>query len=128
MRYAYKVKQNVKFNVDVEDIFLNIETAIPCGLIINELVSNSLKYAFLNQQNGEISIKLLDDNGEFNLYIDDNGSGLPENFDLKDVKNSLGLRLVNLLVEQLEGTIELDNNNGTKFLIKFRELEYKKRF
>ena len=125
--YAYGAKSNIKPLVDVEQAFLNIETAIPCGLIISELVSNSLKYAFPNNKIGEISVNINSHNDEFELTIKDSGIGLPENIDFKNVTKSLGLRLVNMLVNQLDGSIELDKTDGTKFHIKFKELEYKKR-
>ncbi len=125
--YAYGAKSNIKPIIDVEQVFLNIETAIPCGLIISELVSNSLKYAFPANKAGELSVNINSHNEEFELTICDNGIGLPENIDFKDVTTSLGLRLVNMLVNQLDGSIELDKTEGTKFQIKFKELEYKKR-
>ncbi len=125
--YSYGA-ENIESIIKVDHIFLNIETAIPCGLIVSELVSNSLKYAFPHNRKGEIFISIHSHNEEFELIISDNGIGLPENLNFKDIKSSLGLRLVNMLVKQLEGSIELDRTNGTKFCIKFKELKYKKRF
>ena len=127
--YSYGAKNNVIPIIDVEQTFLNIETAIPCGLIMSELVSNSLKYAFPNNETiGEIFVSVHSYDKEFELIISDNGIGLPEDLDFKDMQTSLGLRLVNMLVKQLEGSIELERTHGTKFKIKFRELNYKKRF
>ena len=125
--YSYGTKDNVKPVIDTEEVFLNIETAIPCGLIINELVSNSLKYAFQDNKSGEVFIALkLHDNG-FELVIADNGIGLPENICFENIE-TLGLKLVDMLIKQLEGSIKLDRNGGTKFHIRFKELNYKKRF
>ena len=124
--YSYGAN-NVKPVIDTEEVFLNIETAIPCGLIINELVSNSLKYAFLDNKSGEVFITLKLHDNDFELIIADNGIGLPENICFENIE-TLGLKLVNMLIEQLEGSIKLDRNGGTKFYIRFKELNYKKRF
>ena len=124
---SYGAKNNIKSIIKSEPILLNIETAVPCGLIVSELVSNSLKYAFPNQEAGKISVSVNSYGEEFELIISDNGIGFPENLDFKNVNSSLGLRLVNILVKQLEGSVELDKTEGTKFKIKFKELEYKKR-
>lgn len=98
---------------------LAIDTAIPCGLIINELVSNSLKYAFPDNRNGEICITFQkSESGQLILTISDNGIGLPSNLDFRNTK-SLGLQLVCRLTKQLEGTIELSRNPGTEFKISF---------
>jgi PAS domain S-box-containing protein len=110
-------------NVDVADIKLGVDVAIPCGLIVNELISNSLKHAFPNGEKGEIKVNLVRDNEDkFNLVVGDNGVGFPKGIDFKQME-SLGLRLVNTLVDQLKGTIELDNEGGTKFKIEFRAPE-----
>ena len=116
----------IKLEVEIEDISFNMETAIPCGLIINELVSNSLKHAFSHDV-GEISVNLIRvDENRFQLTISDNGIGLPEDIDFKNT-SSLGLRLTNNLTSQLEGEIELEKVSGTKFIIKFSELKYETR-
>jgi two-component sensor histidine kinase len=105
--------------VNVEDVKLGVDVAIPCGLIVNELISNSLKHAFPNGEKGEITINLnKDDDNKFKLIVADNGVGFPKGIDFKEME-SLGLRLVNTLVDQLKGTIELENKGGTKFKIKF---------
>lgn len=125
--YSYAVPEGqIVPLVEYDDIELNIETSIPCGLIISELVSNSLKYAFPDGKTGEIAISLRNHEGGYLLVISDNGVGLPENLEFTRT-DSLGLELVNNLVDQVDGTIELDKNYGTKFIIKLRELEYKKR-
>ncbi len=126
--YSYGTKSNIRPIIKVEEIFLNIETAIPCGLIISELVSNSLKYAFSNNDVGEIFISFCSLSEEFELIISDNGIGLPEDVNFKEIQSSLGLRLVNMLVSQLDGSIGLDRSQGTMFRVKFKELIYKKRF
>lgn len=125
--YSYAIpKGRIVPNIYSDDIQLNIETSIPCGLIISELVSNSLKYAFPDDRIGEILISLRATDNGYILTVGDDGIGLPENFDYTNT-DSLGLELVNNLVDQIDGTIQLDNSSGTKFVIKFHELKYKKR-
>lgn len=123
---SHRTSPGIRLKVDIEDVSFNMETAIPCGLIINELVSNSLKYAFPDGQ-GEIIVSLIHYQGnKFCLTISDNGIGIPEDMDFKNTK-SLGFRLTNNLTQQLEGEILLDRSNGTKFQIIFEELEYETR-
>jgi PAS domain S-box-containing protein len=113
--------------IDIEEIKLNIETAVPCGLIINELVSNVLKHAFSDKKNGKmwLSFHLTDDN-QIELIVKDNGSGLPDDFNL-DSSNSLGMQLVISLVNQLDGSIKINRADGTEFNIQFKELIYANR-
>ncbi|MEX2379892.1 MAG: PAS domain S-box protein, partial [Vicingaceae bacterium] len=118
------LKVNVELKYDLEEVFLNIDSAIPCGLIINELISNSLKYAFVDKSNGVIYIDLHQNSDEITLQIKDNGNGFPEDIDYKNT-DSLGLQLVNTLVEQLEGSITLDNSKGAAFTIKFKKKDTK---
>ena len=132
---------NVSLKMDLEEnIFLDMDTAVPLGIIINELISNSLKHAFLGADNGNIQIKFCRektgehkndrtgskkeefDNSSFILTVLDNGVGIPEGFDLGKPE-SLGIQLVTILVDQLEGELELKRNNGTEFTIKFTETE-----
>ncbi|MGB3480143.1 MAG: PAS domain S-box protein [bacterium] len=111
----------IKLNIKVKEMFLNINTAIPCGLVINELASNAFKYAFPSNRKGEIVIELfLDKDGLVTLIVKDDGIGFPEDIDVHNTE-TLGLQLVNALVEQLNGTIELDRSSGTAFKIRFSE-------
>ena len=105
-------------NIEVRKVFLDIDRAIPCGLIINELVSNSLKHAFPGNKKGEILLDFRHIDGKFILKISDNGRGLRQDFDFPNT-DSLGLQLVSGLVEQLDGTLELNKAEGTEFLIVF---------
>jgi len=118
------VSGRVRLNLNVEDIYLGIDAAIPCGLIINELVSNSLKHAFpagSKSSEGEIKIEFLrDDNNKFKLTVSDNGIGFPRDVDFQQTE-SLGLQLVRILTDQLSGSIELHRSSGTKFIITFTE-------
>ncbi len=118
----YKIQPNhIMLQLDVQDIHLDVDTMIPLGLIINELVSNALKYAFPDNAEGELSISLkkADDEG-YELVIKDTGVGLPEDFDLKKAK-SLGLKIVNTLTKQIDGTLEVSNKDGAEFSIAFAE-------
>jgi PAS domain S-box-containing protein len=120
---SYQVSPtHINLETDIDAINLNVDQAIACGLIINELISNALKHAFPNQQAGSIIIRLrsLDDNIE--MTIRDNGVGFPKDFDWRDT-NSLGLSLVcDLATEQLEGTITLETHPETVFKITFPQL------
>jgi two-component sensor histidine kinase len=112
---------NINLTLEIDEITLTIDTALSCGLIINELVSNALKYAFPNNRSGEISVSLRSSlDKHFILIVKDNGVGFPPDWDLKSA-NSLGIELVNVLVQQLQGTIELDRSTGSKFQISFSE-------
>ncbi|MCK5504066.1 MAG: PAS domain S-box protein, partial [Thermodesulfovibrionia bacterium] len=118
----YKVDNaRIALKVDGRDTFFGIDTAIPCGLVINELVSNSLKYAFPDNRKGNIRIELHPiNNKEFELAISDNGIGIPEDLDIKSTE-SLGLKLVDVLVRQIKGNIQCNRTNGTEFIIKFQQ-------
>jgi PAS domain S-box-containing protein len=110
----------VSLEVEVGHVSLGIDTAIPCGLVINELVSNSLKHAFPGGK-GEILVSLHTNNGTTELTVKDNGVGIPEDISLRRTE-SLGLRLVSILVEdQMKGNIDLIRTEGTEFRITFRE-------
>ncbi|MGC9517919.1 MAG: histidine kinase dimerization/phosphoacceptor domain -containing protein [Methanomicrobiales archaeon] len=117
--------EKIRFTKDVQDIQLDINSAIPLGLILNELMSNSLKYAFPDGE-GEISIKFTREDDHYHLDIADDGVGIPDEIDFKNT-STLGLELVNSLVRQLEGKIELDTSKGTHFHIEFKEVHYEPR-
>lgn len=114
----------ITLNLDIEKISLTIDSAIPCGLIINELVTNSLKYAFPGDKKGEIKVTLHSIGAKvFELVVSDNGIGIPKELDFRNIE-SLGLHLVTILVEnQLHGEIYLNRDNGTEFQIKFKEIK-----
>ncbi|MGB9131192.1 MAG: histidine kinase dimerization/phosphoacceptor domain -containing protein, partial [Methanosarcina sp.] len=154
----------VSLRLDVENVFLGMDTAVPLGIIINELVSNALKHAFSKGGNGEICIQLhrngrdlpvnvenykntedqvarsekVECNGfsiihedkkvedRLTLIVRDNGKGFPKSLDFRNT-DSLGLQLVTALVDQINGSIELNTSIGTEFKITFRELKYKKK-
>ena len=162
--HSYSVGSGkINLKLDIENVFLGMDTAVPLGIIINELVSNALKHAFSKGEDGEINIQLYR-NGRDSLYIEnyknteaqvamseetncaeikkaqeftkvedrltlivrDNGKGFPEGLNFRDT-DSLGLQLVTALVDQINGSIELDSGRGTAFKIVFQELKYKSR-
>jgi PAS domain S-box-containing protein len=117
-------KSKIALIMDINNISIDINTAIPCGLIINELVTNSLKHAFPDGKEGEIKIAIHSTNeNTIELVVGDNGIGISEDVDFKTTE-SLGLQLVTMLSEnQLHGEIILDRSKGTEFTIKFKEVK-----
>ncbi len=113
--------KKIDFIDELEIVQLNIDQAIPCGLILNELVSNSLKYAFPAKKGGTILVALKEIGNSIELRIEDNGRGFPENFNIFKT-NTLGLQLVSTLVEQLEGQINYESYHGIKYLITFDKI------
>ena len=111
----------VSIEVDVGDVGLGVDAAIPCALIINELVTNSLKYAFPDGRSGLVVVGFRSaSDGMFVLSVSDDGIGVPDTFDWQNTE-SLGMQLVNTLTAQLGPTIELRDGSGTEFRIAFRE-------
>jgi len=118
--HSYGVSSScIRTKMDMNDIRLGVDVAIPCGLIINELVSNSIKHAFPDKERGEISVGTFSNkDGDYTLTVSDNGVGFPRDVDFTNTE-SLGMQLVVALTRQLEGTIELDRSSGTAFRITF---------
>jgi two-component system sensor kinase len=115
----------IQITMEIKDVIMSIETAIPGGLIINELISNTLKHAFPRGK-GNIYLELtVKDNGKYKLTLHDNGEPFPDNFKLDDSK-TLGMNLISNLVNQLDGEMTLDKTNK-EFKIEFEELKYKER-
>ncbi|EMO54626.1 PAS domain S-box protein [Leptospira noguchii] len=120
--HSFGKEKKVEFKISSKPNFVSIETAIPLGLIVNELATNSLKYAFSNGKDGLISVHLRLDVLESVLEVEDNGIGMPEEFDL-DKSESLGLKLVEILARQLRGKFILlpsRKEKGTKFQVVFK--------
>jgi len=113
---------HIALKIDVEDILLPVDQAIPCALIVNELLSNSIKYGFPQDQKkeGKIVIQFKSgENGNATLVAADNGVGLPDNFDI-DTSDTLGMHIISALVRQLYASIQVDGKKGTKFIIQFQ--------
>jgi PAS domain S-box-containing protein len=114
---------NILLNLFVEDLMLDINTTVPLGLIVNELVSNSLKHAFPQGQEGNIVINFHKSKEKYILIVKDDGVGFPEEVDYKN-SDTLGLQIVNSLTGQIDGVISLEKGKGTKFTLKLREEAY----
>lgn len=111
----------ISLRFDLDKVFINLDTSIPCGLIINELVSNALKYAFKGRENGTIAIHLKRiDEGTLELVVEDDGIGLPPDLDVEN-SDTLGLQLVTTLATQVDGLLEVSNDNGARFRLIFKE-------
>jgi two-component sensor histidine kinase len=108
---------SVTINTNISQASLNVNAAIPCGLILNELLTNCYKHAFKDQENGQIDIAFLQNNNQFVMTVKDNGSGLPPQY---NKKQSLGVTVIEALSEQLEGDFNFSNNNGACFELKFK--------
>ena len=113
-------EENVELRYDLESIDLVLDQAVPCGLLVNEIIANAVKYAFPDNGKGEIFIQLKEINGWVELLVKDNGIGLPQDFEI-ETSDTLGLQLVLTLVDQLDGEIAYSGKNGTEFLIKFEK-------
>lgn len=130
--YVQNPKQ-IKLHLLVEDVLLDVNTAIPLGLILNELLTNCMKYAFPFSHNfddsgdeeGNIHVKLYKNVKGYTLRVEDDGVGFPEDVDLKNL-DSLGFQLINTLTNQINGKIQLDSSEGTSFSIDFMEDGFKK--
>jgi two-component sensor histidine kinase len=101
---------------------MNFDTAIPCGLIINELISNALKHAFPEGRKGQIKVELIDNDSNISLVVSDDGIGFSEDIEFKNTK-TLGLQLVCIMTQQLKGQITLDKHVGTRFRIVFPKVK-----
>jgi PAS domain S-box-containing protein len=122
LKESFSVDES-KINIDVktDNILLDIDIAVPCGLIVNELITNSIKHAFKKDGRGVITINAKYENENYYLIIGDNGVGLPDNIKIEELQ-ALGLRIVYNLVRQLRGELKVENNDGTKFIIIFPKM------
>lgn len=112
--------RGIRFTLEAPEVRVDINTAIPLGLILNELISNAFKYAFPKGKSGEVFVSVTREAKTLTVIVRDDGAGIPEGFDWKNTQ-SLGLRLVNSLVDQLDGSIELDRSSGTRFTMVLHE-------
>jgi PAS domain S-box-containing protein len=118
---------NIQPIIEVDSVYLNIETAIPCGLLINEIVTNAFKHAFSQSSSGKIHVQFSQQDQQLKLIISDNGKGIPNTIEWQK-SSSLGLRLVKILSQQLKAKVQTDFSQGTYFQFIFLPLEYKQRF
>ena len=118
---SFTNSEKVKFDLAIGDLNLDVSQAVPLGLILNEAITNALKYAFINNGAGTISIDLHQTNDEnIFLKISDSGKGFPENFNFTENK-SLGIQLMKLFAEQLDGSLVFESNNGAQILLTFKK-------
>jgi PAS domain S-box-containing protein len=120
--HIYGLGKDLTVSLKIDPISLNIDNALPLGLIINELVSNSLKHAFPQKMDGNLGVRLRCEGDDITLTVSDDGVGLPGEMDFTDTQ-SLGMQLVVALVEQLDGTITLESSKGTDFIVRFRKTD-----
>jgi PAS domain S-box-containing protein len=117
--HTYSINsQKIKLILTLDKLILNLDLSIPCGLIINEIISNSLKYAFPNNRDGIIFVTLSAKQKKVTIEVGDNGIGLPKSIDIKN-SETLGLQLIETLVDQINGKVKLSRNKGTVFKINF---------
>jgi two-component sensor histidine kinase len=119
--------RRVRLRFDLRKSPLDTRTAIPCGLIVNELVSNALKHGFPEGRTGELQIELHRAEGAgYTLKVRDDGVGFPEGLDFRKTE-TLGLQIVNTLVSQIDASIDLVQEGGAEFIIHFQEVQYGER-
>ncbi len=116
--YGGNNQKDISLRVEADGIALPVDTAVPCGLITNELITNSFKYAFPDTNTGEIFVHFIREENVYKLTVTDNGIGLPTDYDWQSSK-SLGLNLVRTLAGQLDGEVRFENNNGLKTSLVF---------
>lgn len=120
---SYNIDKIIDRKIDIdEEIYFDIETAIPCGLIINEVITNSIKYAFNDSNEGNLILNFhrskVNGTTKYVMEVGDDGSGIPESIDINKTK-TLGIHLIRILVRQLKGEVELFRENGTLYKITF---------
>ena len=129
MKIAIQLNQNkITFTLILENVNVLIDTAVPCGLLINELISNSFKHAFPGDKKGNIFIKLKKlEEDTIELVISDDGIGIPDGFNLLG-QNTLGMQVFyNIATEQLMGDVKVDSKPGLSFTIHFKDISYEER-
>ncbi|MBN2657295.1 MAG: DUF3369 domain-containing protein [Spirochaetales bacterium] len=118
--HTYNVSSEINLKIETDPLMLSINTAIPCGLIVNEILTNSIKYAFPEGRNGIISILMKVNDSAVSLTISDDGIGLPANFDPSKAK-SLGTKLIRVLTDQIDGELIINSERGTTYTLNFSE-------
>lgn len=116
--YHIGKEKSISIHFDLQEVDLSLDQAIPCGLILNEIITNSLKYAFVQQTSGTILLEVKVVDQQVHITIADDGIGLPEDYNYME-SDSLGIQLIVTLIEQLDGRIKIENSNGLKYFIIF---------
>ncbi|MDX1641616.1 MAG: histidine kinase dimerization/phosphoacceptor domain -containing protein [Balneolaceae bacterium] len=115
-------KENIKVDISADSFSINVTQAVPCALILNELISNSYKHAFDHKEAGKIDISICQNNGIVEFSVRDNGKGIPEEY-LDESGTSLGLTIVRTLIRQVDGTFNIKNDNGTAAAFHFKRVD-----
>ena len=115
---VFDPNHHVQIVLDIEEITLDIERAIPCGIILNEILTNAFKHAFSLSHSGKITIQIHQKNYHYELYVFDNGPGLNESADFEESKH-LGMHLINMLTKQLDGQLDIKSDHGLHIRILF---------
>lgn len=123
---TYRIDSKISFEIDADPVTFGLDSAIHCGLIVTELVTNSLKYGFRGREEGKVSVSIKNLEDEYILTVEDDGIGFPDNFDYRQA-DSLGLQLVSTLAEQIDGQLHLNREFGTKFTLAFKDRSRVKR-
>ncbi|TNE99107.1 MAG: PAS domain S-box protein, partial [Bacteroidetes bacterium] len=118
---SYQITGRIRLESDIHQVNMILDQAIPCGLLINEIITNSLKYAWPEHNDGIISVRLEQKGKTVELEVSDNGIGLPDQFEQMNTE-TLGLQLIATLTEQLDGQLDVNTENGTKYLLKFENI------
>jgi two-component sensor histidine kinase/AmiR/NasT family two-component response regulator len=126
LAYTYTNPEQLKLDIEVDDLYFNLETAVPLGLIINELITNCIKHAFQPDECGRIKIVLKKDGSKYFLRVEDDGVGLPVDLEWQD-NNTVGLALVKQLTLQMDGKMGIKSDQGTSCIIEFMEQDYRDR-
>ena len=113
---VYKINKDINLIIEADSEYFNVDTAVPLGLILNELITNSLKHAFVNGKGGQILIKFINNNGKYVLEVSDDGTGFNQDI---ESHRSLGLKIVHMLADQLNATVSIDASKGTRTVINF---------
>jgi two-component sensor histidine kinase len=120
---VFDTEKHISIDLDVQDIPLNINQAIPCTLMVNEVITNAYKHAFKGQKDGKITVRLHEKDEDVMVEVADNGVGISEN--IQEKSSTIGMTLINLLKQQLEGKVQILNENGTKFKLEFEKADVK---
>lgn len=120
LRNFFDKNKSVKVHFDLESVYVSAKRAVPVALIVNELITNSFKYAFLDKKNGDIYVKLTKLEDEITLCVSDSGPGIPSDFNIKEA-DSLGFKLLNIFIKQLKGSFEYRNEQGLIVCLKFKQ-------
>ena len=117
-----EIRNEIEVTIDCDDVDMSINQAVPCALIINEAVTNSLKHAFINKKDGSILVRFKEDHKNITVTVKDNGVGIPTSI-INDYEHTMGMTIINILSSQLQASLDIDNSAGTTIIIQFENKE-----